>query len=55
MTDLNEKFVFMNNQTIYGDNLLTYHKKHLLRPSNNFALTADLCFAEDASTSRNCS
>eukprot|EP00574_Skeletonema_japonicum_P002788 CAMPEP_0201714226 /NCGR_PEP_ID=MMETSP0593-20130828/790_1 /ASSEMBLY_ACC=CAM_ASM_000672 /TAXON_ID=267983 /ORGANISM="Skeletonema japonicum, Strain CCMP2506" /LENGTH=811 /DNA_ID=CAMNT_0048203491 /DNA_START=150 /DNA_END=2586 /DNA_ORIENTATION=+ len=27
-----------------GDDLLAYHEKQLLRLSNNFALTADLCF-----------
>lgn len=27
-----------------GDNLLAFHEKQLLRLSNNFALTADLCF-----------
>mmetsp|Transcript_41783 Transcript_41783/g.87697 ORF Transcript_41783/g.87697 Transcript_41783/m.87697 type:complete len:818 (-) Transcript_41783:145-2598(-) len=27
-----------------GDNLLVFHEKQLLRLSNNFALTADLCF-----------
>lgn len=36
----------MRSKTAYkdGDKLLEYHEKQLLRLSNNFALTADLCF-----------
>ena len=36
----------VRSKTAYkdGDKLLDYHEKQLLRLSNNFALTADLCF-----------
>lgn len=36
----------IRSKTAYknGDDLLAYHEKQLLRLSNNFALTADLCF-----------